>query len=160
MSTSPAKGPVTTVKAVAELFDESGSGVSDVPVTVLRIVVPRGVSLSTETTNVAVAVSLAASVPTLTVRVLLANVAVPVLVEVLTKEVCAGSGSVSTTLVASSGPELKTERLYVIWPPRATVSSPDLVTTRSACAAAAARAAPGDGARIPTQTSVRSKKRP
>jgi hypothetical protein len=111
MSTSPAKGPVTTVSAVAELLDESGSGVSDVPVTVLLIVVPRGVSSLTDTTKVALPLSKATSVPKLTVSVLLANVTVPVGDEALTKEVCAGSASVSTTLVASSGPELKTDRL-------------------------------------------------
>src|SRR2546421_1203360 len=77
ISTSPGNGPVTKVFAVAELVDGSGSGVSDVAVAVLLIVVPRGVSLLTDTTNVRLAPLKAVIVPKLAVTVVPSSPAVP-----------------------------------------------------------------------------------
>src|SRR5215217_6798344 len=71
MRTSPAKGPVSAVNAVAELFDVSGSGVSELPFTVLPITYRA--ACRGQRARVATAVVSKASVPTLTVKIVASN---------------------------------------------------------------------------------------
>ncbi len=83
----------------------------DVAVAVLLIVVPRGVSGLTETIRVTLALLKAVIVPKLAVTVLPSKFTLPWLAEALTKVVCWGMASVSTTFDASSGPPSVTTML-------------------------------------------------
>ena len=139
--------PATTVvRAVAVLSPWNSSFVELVTVAVLEIIVSIGVPGSTVKTNVKVALAFGA-------RLGIVQVVVPVwpglgppqiapVLEVSASDAKVelfGTGSLSTTLVAVSGPRLIISMSYEIPPPAVALTGPNLRITRSALNTVAGR---------------------